>query len=215
MDVVQTFILYCFLGAAKLVLRAARFLFILCIQMAQAQVRKYLKYTWRHRLRRIMAGISLGSIGTYVNIDENVKFLRFPRNIYLGDDVILKEGARLCSCNPEAKIIIGDRTTIGYHSFLFSSHSITIGSDCLIAPFVYIVDSNHSISRKEFINRQPNVTAPIIIKEDVWIASNVTILKGVTISKGAVIAANSVVNCDIGEYEIWGGSPAKKIGLRQ
>ena len=38
---------------------------------------------------------------------------------------------------------------------------------------------------------------------------------GVTIADGAVIAANSVVNKDVGPYEIWGGSPAKKIGDRE
>jgi acetyltransferase-like isoleucine patch superfamily enzyme len=53
------------------------------------------------------------------------------------------------------------------------------------------------------------------VGNDVWIASNVTILKGVHIADGAVIAANSVVNCNVGPYEIWGGSPARKIGERQ
>jgi acetyltransferase-like isoleucine patch superfamily enzyme len=39
-------------------------------------------------------------------------------------------------------------------------------------------------------------------------------LKGVTIGDGAVIAANSVVNQDVPPYEIYGGSPARKIGMR-
>ena len=139
-----------------------------------------------------------------------MEFMRFPSNITVKDEAVVKEGARICSCNQSARVSIGARTTVGYHTFIFASESITVGDDCLIAPFVYLVDSDHSIKKGENINRQPNNTAPITIGNDVWIASNVTILKGVTIADGAVIAANSVVNKDIGPSEIWGGSPAKK-----
>lgn len=141
--------------------------------------------------------------------------MRFPKNIHIADDVVIKEGARICSCNEKAVIEIGARTTIGYHNFLFASNRIKIGDDCLIAPFVYIVDSNHQTRRGQLINQQPNETAPIEIGNGVWIASNVTILKGVKIGDGAVIAANSVVNRDIPAFEIHGGSPARKIDERK
>lgn len=141
--------------------------------------------------------------------------MRFPKSISIGEEVVVKEGARVCACNANAKVSIGARTTIGYHNFIFASSGIEIGADCLIAPFVYIVDSNHKTDRLELINRQPNETAPIRIGDGAWIASNVTILKGVTIGEGAVVAANSVVNKDIPAFEIWGGSPAVKIGERE
>jgi acetyltransferase-like isoleucine patch superfamily enzyme len=157
----------------------------------------------------------LGKLGAGVHIDRNVEFQRFPKNIFIGSEVVIKEGARICSCNESAQIHIGDRTTIGYHTFIFSSEMIEIGQDCLIAPFVYLVDSNHQIAKGIKINSQPNETAPIRIGNDVWIAGNVTILKGVVIEDGAVIAANSVVNQTVPAYEIWGGSPAKKIGERK
>ncbi|MBL7858476.1 MAG: acyltransferase [Cyclobacteriaceae bacterium] len=141
--------------------------------------------------------------------------MRFPRNIFIGDGVVVKEGARICSCNENAIIQIGSRTTVGYHTFIFASEKIEIGQDCLIAPFVYIVDSNHQIEKHQLINHQPNETSAIKIGNDVWIASNVTILKGVSIADGAVIAANSVLNHSVPAFEIWGGSPAKKIGERK
>ena len=141
--------------------------------------------------------------------------MRFPKNINIGAEVVVKEGTRICACNAQARVEIGDRTTIGYHNFIFASSGIQIGADCLIAPFVYIVDSNHQTKRAELINRQPNESAPIRIGNGVWIASNVTILKGVHIGEGAVVAANSVVNKDIPAFEIWGGSPAVKIGERE
>jgi len=180
-----------------------------------SQLRKHLKFKFSNILRAFVQSHRIGFLGKGVFIDKNVELLRFPKNISISDNVVIKEGTRICACNEKAKINIGKNTTIGYHNFIFASNNIVIGDNCLIAPFVYIVDSNHQIERGALINSQANVTDPITIMDDVWIASNVTILKGVTISKGAVIAANSVVNSNIPENEIWGGSPARKIGERK
>lgn len=180
-----------------------------------SQLRKHLKFSWRNRWRSIREGSRIGYLGKNVFIDKNVELLRYPKNISIGDEVVLKEGTRICTCNSSSVIKIGQRTTIGYHNYIFSSEKIEIGNDCLIAPFVYIVDSDHQAERSKKINIQPNFSKPIKIGNDVWIASSVTILKGVIIGDGAIIAANSVVNKDVGDYEIWGGTPAKKIGIRE
>ncbi|HEY0740157.1 MAG TPA: acyltransferase [Chryseosolibacter sp.] len=179
-----------------------------------SQLRKHLRFTFIHRLRSFVLKRQVGYLGKNVFIERNVKLMRYPGNIAVGNDVVLKEGARICSCNAKATIEIGERTTIGYHTFLFASKKIRIGKDCLIAAFVYIVDSNHRTARHLPINQQENETGEIYIGDDVWISSNVTILKDVNIGDGAVIAANSVVNKSVPPYEIWGGSPAKKIGER-
>lgn len=55
---------------------------------------------------------------------------------------------------------------------------------------------------------------PIIIENDVWIASNVTIKEGVRICNGAVIAMESLVTKDIPPYALVGGNPAKIIKYR-
>jgi len=54
----------------------------------------------------------------------------------------------------------------------------------------------------------------IHIANDVWIGTNAMIMPGVSISDGAVVLPGSVVNSDVGPYEIFGGVPAKKIGQR-
>lgn len=179
------------------------------------QLRKHLKFTFNNKLRYWYQKLRLGKLGVGVYIDKNVQLLRFPKNIQIDDHVVLKEGSKICSCNKNAIIRIGKRSTIGYNTFIFASEKIEIGDDCLIAPFVYLVDSNHKIEKQSKINLQENETSPVVIKNDVWIASNVTILKGVIIEEGAVIAANSVVNCNVPAYEIWGGTPAKKINERK
>ena len=128
--------------------------------------------------------------------------------------MVLKSGAKLCPCNPQASIHIGDNTTVGYHTFMFASNKIEIGHDCLIAPFVYLVDSDHNIDRSSLINQQGNSTAPIKIGNDVWIGTGAKILKGVSIADGAIIAAGAIVKDDVEAYSIVGGIPAKKISER-
>lgn len=180
-----------------------------------SQFRKHLKFKLKHRLRLWWQQKRIGICGENVYFDDNVKIMRFPKNVSLGSNVAIKEGARICACNPEAVIKIGNNTTIGYHAFIFASSSIIIGDDCLIAPFVYLVDSNHQIKGGQKINDQPNESAPIVVGNDVWIGSNVTILKGVTIGEGAVVGAHSLVNVDVEANTIVAGTPAKIIGKRE
>lgn len=179
------------------------------------QLRKHLKFTLLHKIRQFTLRRKIDTLGESVFIEKNVKILRFPKNVQIGKQVVLKEGARICSCNQNAKINIGENTTFGYHSFLFSSESVEIGNNCLIAPFVYIVDSDHNIEKGKLINEQPNSTAPVKIGNDVWIGTGAKILKGVSIENGAVIAAGAIVRNDVKAYEIHGGIPAKKISDRK
>ena len=181
----------------------------------KSQLRQHLKFTFKNKFRSFLQKRRIGHLGKHVFLDKNIELLRFPKNISIQNNVIIKEGVRICSCNEHAKISIGCNTTVGYHTFIFSSTSISIGNDCLIAPFVYIVDSDHSIEKSKNINTQANQTAPIQIDDDVWIGTGAKILKGVKIGKGAVIAAGAIVKADVEPYSIMGGIPAKKISERK
>lgn len=55
---------------------------------------------------------------------------------------------------------------------------------------------------------------PIIIENDVWIATNVKILQGVTVGNGAAIATESVVTKNVPPYAFVGGNPARIIRYR-
>jgi acetyltransferase-like isoleucine patch superfamily enzyme len=72
-------------------------------------------------------------------------------------------------------------------------------------PPVYVKGVYHSSKLK------PN---PIIIENDVWIASNVTVKEGVTIHNGAVVAMESLVTKDVPPYAVVGGCPARIIKYR-
>lgn len=170
----------------------------------------FLLFLWRLYYKFLGLNVKESSI-----IFPNAKILRHLKNINIGYNSIIKSNAQICACNKSAHIKIGDRTTIGYYSFIYSSLSISIGQDCMIAPFVYIVDSNHGLELGINMNLQENKTKKVVIGNDVWIGANVTILPGVVIEDGAIIAAGSVVNSNVEKNSIFGGVPAKLISKRK
>ena len=178
-------------------------------------VRANLRRTPAQRLRQRWATRSLGACGDEAFVEKGAEFLRHPEAIRLGANTIVKSGARICPTNPAAAVEIGDWTTVGYHTHIFATSTITIGSNCLIAPFCYLVDANHGIRRDQLIRTQMMEVAPITIAEDVWLGAGVFVLAGVTINTGAVVAAGSVVSRDIPEYVIAAGNPAVPVSERK
>ena len=177
-------------------------------------VRSTVQYNLVHWIRRRFALHNCLNVGTNVYIDTDVKILRHRNNISIGSEVILKAGTRICSAQQDAVIEIGDWTTIGFHTFIFASQNISIGRNCLIAPFCYIVDANHQIASGELIRKQALSVSEIKIGNDVWLGANVTVLPGVTIGDGAVIGAGSVVNKNIPKNAIAAGVPVKILKYR-
>lgn len=178
-------------------------------------VRSSASYGFLHAVRRWWGLQGAGEVGEGVHVGRNVRLLRHPRNVRLGARVMLKEGVRICPAQSDATITIGENTTVGYYTFLFASANISIGADCLIAPFCYLVDANHGIAREKLIREQEMTASSIKIGEDVWLGTRAVVLPGVTIGRGAVVAAGSVVRDDVPEYAIVAGTPAKVKGCRE
>lgn len=112
-------------------------------------------------------------------------------------------------------LVVGDRTFIGSFSVIGVNEKIIIGKDVMIANSVSIRDTDHSFARIDItMKKQGITTAPIIIKDDVWIGHGAVITKGITIGKGAIIGANAVVTKNVEPYAIVGGVPAKLIRYR-
>jgi len=121
---------------------------------------------------------------------------------------IINMGARLY--NPE-NISIGTDSVVGEGAILDGRDKLIIGSHVDIASQVMIYNSEHDIHDPTFKATE----APVTIGDYVFIGPRAIILPGVTIGKGAVIGAGAVVTKDVGQFEIVGGVPAKKIGERK
>ena len=177
----------------------------------ESGVRKYARYTLAHALRRWWTTRGVRDMGDDVYVERNVALLRHPENIRLGSKVMLKEGARICPTNPAARIEIGDWTTVGAHTFMFATTRITVGHNCLIAPFCYLLDNDHGTARGRLIREQPMATDAVRIGNDVWLGTGAIVTRGVTVNDGAIVGARSVVTHDVPAYAIVAGNPARVI----
>lgn len=129
--------------------------------------------------------------------------------------------------NYGGKIEIGDNTYVGKDSRIWSGNSVKIGNNVLISHFCNIIDTNsHEINPYERADRSREIftsghwkeqgsikTAPIIIKDYVWVSFNVTILKGVTIGEGAIVGAGSFVTKDVPDWALVVGNPARVVKI--
>ncbi len=117
---------------------------------------------------------------------------------------------------PTEKIRIGKDTRInGFANFRFKQGRIEIGNDVLFAQYVTVVTNTYEHKLGQNIREQDMYSKSVKISDGVWIGVYGCILPGVRIGEGAIIGAHSLVNKNVPEYEIWGGVPARKIGVRK
>ena len=165
--------------------------------------------TWKWRI----LGMQIGKGTVLPRIHVN-----WPRKVALGARCMVEDDVRFKIEDPwrdGPSIVIGDATFLGSGCDFNSQCSIHIGRQCMIAAGVRFVDTDHGFAdRSKPMFGQPTTKAPIRIADDVWLGANAIILKGVTIGRGAIIGAGAVVTRSIPEYEIWGGVPARRIGVR-
>jgi acetyltransferase-like isoleucine patch superfamily enzyme len=136
-----------------------------------------------------------------------------PRNVQLGHCVRLGKDVYLGAW-PEGELIVGDHSYIGRWTIILAHQSVIIGNDCLIAPGCHITDVSHGIAPGELIRKQPLVSKPVRIGNDVWVGAGSSILPGVTIADGAVVGARSVVTHDVPDGAIVVGAPARVVRYR-
>lgn len=148
--------------------------------------------------------------------------LRNSKFVDLGENLTTGFGCRIeahpINKNAKTCIFIGEDVEINDYVHIAAGESVTIGNNVLIASKVFISDLNHGSYKGEFQdhpNTHPNSrklsTAPVLIKENVWIGEGVCIMPGVTIGSGSIIGASSVVTKSIPNYCIAVGSPAKVV----
>ena len=115
----------------------------------------------------------------------------------------------------EPTLSIGERVFVGQGTHLSVMCPMVIGNHSLIGAYSYLLTNNHRFeSRTTPIRDQGYVEKPLVVGDDVWIGAHCVIMPGIEIGRGAIIGAGSVVTRNVAEYEIWAGTPAKKIGTR-
>ena len=129
-------------------------------------------------------------VGVNSKVQKNIYFGK-GRNIEIGSNCQLNENIRL--------------------------DNVVIGDNVMIARDTVFLGKTHDYSRIDIpMNEQPVlISAPTVVKNDVWIGIRSIILPGVLIEKGCVIAAGTVLTKDTVPYGVYGGVPGKLIKIRK
>ena len=144
----------------------------------------------------------------FVRIEEifnNIKLIKLKLfGAKIGKNI--KVYGRFTVLNP-SNLIIGDNSTINENVHINCRDKVIIGK------YVRISSNVQIHTGKLIMNVFPrrHTKAPIIIEDNVWIASGTVISAGVKIGKNSVIGANSVVIKDVESNCFYAGNPAKKI----
>ncbi|MGK2955526.1 MAG: serine O-acetyltransferase [Solirubrobacterales bacterium] len=115
--------------------------------------------------------------------------IEIPNEVEIGDDLAIRHGGY--------GLVIHPFTTIGDRVVLFQG--VTVGRSDVWMP------------------RSESPFAGIDIEDDVWICAGAKVIgkRGrLRVGRGTVVGANSVVLESTGEWEIWAGAPARKVGDR-
>jgi len=131
-----------------------------------------------------LAGIKIGRGST---IHTGARFYD-PKNISIGDDTIIGEGA-----------------------VLDGREKLVIGSHVAFASEVMVYNSEHVIDHEDFIAKDELV----MIEDYCFIGPRAIILPSVKVGRGAIVGAGAVVTKDVPPFAIVGGVPAKTIGERR
>ena len=132
-------------------------------------------------------------------------------HVELGDYCRIRDHAILRTTDG-GRITFGDRSGCSFYCVIEATELIQIGARTGIAEFTVIRDSHHMvIGTQRHWRLAPLVAKPIIIGTDCLIGSGCYIMPGVTIGDGAVIQAMSLVQNNVGPYEVWAGNPARRV----
>ena len=164
--------------------------------------------------------------------------VRVPRQISLGNGVLVDDGASLDVRGDEASITIKDRvsigrlttvaakggpitlgcgTNIGSYCRIATQSRIEIGESVLIGAYCYVGPGNHTGGGEDapLIAQPMDLKGGVTIGDHAWLGARVTVLDGVKIGAHAVVGAHSLVKDDVPDYAVVVGTPAKVVGSRR
>ena len=192
-------------------------------------------------LRKFFWPRLFGSCGKGVMFADNI-VLRQPKNIHLGNNVIISEfcvlDARhddenqvitigddvmlstnvMISCK-NGCIKIGNNTGLSAQTIIHATNHcpVSLGDDVIIGPQSYIsAGGNYHFDQLDVPIREQGINPDggITLEDNIWLGAKVTVLGGVTMGSGSIGAAGAVINKSVAANTICGGVPAKVLKTR-
>jgi acetyltransferase-like isoleucine patch superfamily enzyme len=164
---------------------------------------------WKLRLRRRLRldGIAFIGPGCKLQVGRDA-VLELGRWSWIGHGCKIR-------CH-EGVVSIGAKTVLGQECTISAYQHVAIGSECVIADRVMLIDFDHGVVEVERpIRLQGIYKRDVNVGGNVWIGYGVCILRGATVGDNAVIGTNSVVTKDVPANAVVGGVPARLIRMRR
>ncbi|MBU3538249.1 acyltransferase [Polynucleobacter sp. UK-Gri1-W3] len=176
-----------------------------------------LKLVYRYLVTIFFWKFLFSEIGSKCVIYKPILLVPMNR-IRLGNRVVIRENSRIeivprPDKNWSSEIIIGDHVNIEQGSHIISQGQLIISKNVSIGPYVCILNAYHPYigidELQKYGDQLPDVKTSIEIGEGTLIGAHSVILHNVKIGKKCIIGACTLVNCDIPDYSVAIGVPAK------
>jgi len=106
---------------------------------------------------------------------------------------------------------MGAFSSLASGSYISCENLVQLGKFVCVGRNVNILAGSHNIHSPDF----ELITKPVIIEDNVWIATGATVLPGILLSKNTVVAAGAVVVSSTEKNDVIGGNPARFLKKRR
>lgn len=175
---------------------------------------------WTTSRARILWGWRFHSLGSRSFVGK-CRDVPSPKSISIGHHTSLLDDWCLVDLSPAIsaglpKIRIGSYCNILHDFQCNAGLSVEIQDYVLIAPRVFITDSDHIVEENAEKSTQWTrfSSAPVVIEHNCWLGVNTVVLKGVRIGHHSVVGANAVVTRDVPPLSTVVGVPGKVLAGR-
>ncbi|WP_206617925.1 DapH/DapD/GlmU-related protein [Hahella sp. KA22] len=110
------------------------------------------------------------------------------------------------------RLIVGDNVDIGWQTTIAVGSEVILGDNVRIAGRAFLAGyPGHPLDAAARAAGKPETddqAGPIILEDNVWLATGVSVMAGVRIGRNTIVAAGSVVTRDLPANVLAGGVPA-------
>lgn len=165
----------------------------------------WLKLRWRDRL--VTDGICFICPGVKFEIGPNAK-------LHIGRWAWIGHGSKIRV--HEGEVRIGAKTVMGQECTISAYQHVSIGSECIVADRVMLIDFDHGVVEVERpIRLQGIYKRDVRVGHNVWMGYGACVLRGVTVGDNAILGTNAVVTKKVPANAVVGGVPARTIRMRE
>lgn len=177
-----------------------------------------LRAAWRRMVTRTFYAALMGKVGRNVTIYSPGMILH-PEHMHIGNDVLIRYGCRFEVIDHGQdwipRLTIGNNVNIEQNVHIICHDSVFIGNDVSITGHCAIVDVTHpaigDFGDNKIGSQIDGRRSSVTIGDGSFIGFGSVILPNVSIGRGCIVGANSVVNCNIPDFSVAAGNPAKVI----